>query len=319
MDDKHSLPSTRQVGDCHHDRQLLREIHTINEQMIRRHGILPPGNPPPLSKRKPQLPCSVVPPAMPAPAPSDEDTPMQWKNAAAMAALATGTALAACSADGDTSTPVVGSPAVASEATESVEMPPVEAAPQPMKVAETTRETIAQQSESEPEHGPAIPAAQLRRQILELLGSFQTLKDLERENVERRMQVALVKRPNMDDGYQYFGTTTEGWGYRVGVSRLGRMEDPPTILIDIDEGVEPLTDQQPTYCTLEFESLAQELVAMGYGKSDALSRFKGNDWWNFRLKTSQSTESIYVMAHLYQLSQNQEKRYCIEYFEISGE
>ena len=244
---------------------------------------------------------------------------MQWKNAAAVAALATGTALAACGTDGGTSTPVAESPALADESAKSVEMSPVKAVPQLMEDAEIEHETATEPTASEPERGPAIPAVQLRRQILELLGSFQTLKDLERENVERRMRVALVKRPNMDEGYQYFGTTTEGWGYRVGVSRLGRMEDPPTILIDIDEGVEPLTGQRPTYCTLEFEPLAKELVAMGYGKSDALSRLKGNEWWNFRLKTSQSSESIYVMVHLYQLSENRDKRYCIEYFEISGE
>lgn len=305
-------------SDPLHDQQLLHNVQAINEQTMRALGPLPPGGLPVEPKRKPQLPRPAVPPVTPVLPPADEDTTMQWKSVAAVAALATGSTLAACGAN--STAPHVDPPAAAvPNAPASVQMPPVEVAPPAIEATEAKPTSPADENAPEPARGAAIPAAQLRRQTLMLLGSFQNLEDLWRENVERSMQIELTKRLTMEDGYQYFGMTTEGWGYRVGVSRLGRMDEPPTILIDLDEGVEPWTDQQPTYCTLAFEPLAKELVAMGYEQDNEIAKFKGNEWWNFRKKLSQSDETAFVMAYVYRMPDDENDRFCIKTFEISGE
>ena len=70
-------------------------------------------------------------------------------------------------------------------------------------------ETAVASEQVEPVRGPAIPAAQLRRQILDLIGSFQTLQDLERAHVEAIIRMPMTKIDGMRDGYYYTGMTTE--------------------------------------------------------------------------------------------------------------
>ncbi|MBX3710484.1 MAG: hypothetical protein KF800_00760 [Lysobacter sp.] len=308
-------------SDPLHDQQLQRDVQAINEQIARALGPLPPGGLQVQPKRKPRLPRPAVPPVTPALPPSDEDTTMQWKSVAAVAALATGSTLAACGADGSQPPQVDPHVTVAQDVPTRLDLPPVEALPPIASQSDATPAESADTVAAAPEHerGPAIPAAQLRRQILALLGSFQALEDLERGNVERRMQVALVKRPSMDDGYQYFGATTEGWGYRIGVSRLGRMEQPPTILIDLDEGVEPFSDQQPTYCTLEFESLAKELVAMGY-ESDSRAYPSGRSTaWGFGRRFPERKAGFGIEVLIFDVVlEGGGKSTCIEGFRIGG-
>ena len=152
-----------------------------------------------------------------------------------------------------------------------------------------------------------------------LLGSFEKLEDLEHDNVERSMQIELTKRLTMEDGYQYFGATTEGWGYRVGVSRLGRMDEPSTILIDLDEGVEPWTDQQPTYCTLAFEPLAKELVAMGYERDISIYRRAGKPSWGFGRDSKVNNAGFGISIYIYELETTDgTKQTCIKGFRIGG-
>lgn len=303
-------------SDPLHDQQLQRDVQAVNEQTARSLGPLPPGGLPVQQKRKPQLPRPTV-PAM-TPPPFDEDMMMQWKSVAAVAAFATGSTLAACGAN--STTPHVDPPAAAvPSAPASVQMPLVEAAPPAIEATEAKPTSPADENAPEPVRGTAIPAAQLRRQILMLLGSFQKLEDLWRENVERSMQIELTKRLTMENGYQYFGATTEGWGYRIGVSRLGRMDEPPTILIGLDHGVEPWTDQQPTYCTLAFEPLAKELVAMGYEQGQR-ARYAGGDWmWGFGRESSEGKAGFGVGVSVYELKlPGGTKQACIKGFNIGG-
>lgn len=305
--------------DHHHDQHLLRDVQAVNERITRALGPLPSGGLPVQSKRKPQLPRPVVPLTTPAPAPSDEDTPMQWKIAAAVTALATGSALAACGAGGETSTAVNRSPAAANEAPESVEMPPVKAVPQPAEDAETKRETAAEQAVSEPQLGPAIPAALLQRQILDLLRSFQTLEDLERRNVEKIFRVSLQRNPRMTEGYEYEATTTEGWNYSVSVDKLDRLDQPSTILIGLDHGVEPFTKQEPTYCTLEFEPIAKELVAMGYEQGVRAYNRGGKLTWGFGRDSLAERVGFGVGVIVYTVQPDVgAPRTCISGFDIGG-
>ena len=305
--------------DRHHDQHLFRDLQAVNERTTWALGSLPFGGLPVQPKRKPQLPRPAAPPGTPTSAPSDEDTPMQWKNAAAVAALATGSALAACGAGGDTPTPVNPSSAVANEAPESVEMPPVKAVPQPAEDPETKRETTAQQLASEHERGPAIPAAKLRRQILELLGSFRTLEDLERESIERALKVRMHSDPETKNRYTYIAETTEGWTYWVDTSRMYGSRHPSATHIHFDHGVEPFTDQQPAYCTLEFEPLAKELVAMGYER-DSRSYPAGRDIsWGFGKSSADQNFGVGVEVLIYDIQIDKgRKMTCIEGFRIGG-
>ena len=244
---------------------------------------------------------------------------MQWKNAAAVAALATGSALAACGTGGDTPTVVNHSPAAANETPESVQSPPIKAVPQPAEDAETKRETAADQVVSEPQLGPAIPVPQLRRQILDLLGSFQTLEDLERRNVEKMFRVSLQRNPRMTEGYEYEASTTEGWNYSVSVDKLDRLDQSSTISIGLDHGVEPFTKQEPTYCTLEFEPIAKEMAAMGYIRTERMLRLKSKQWWGFRRENLHAKAMFGAMIYVYRLPDDENGRLCISSMSLGGD
>jgi hypothetical protein len=305
------------TNDRLYDQQLYRDVQAVNERTMRVLGPLPPGGLPVQPKRKPQVPRGAVPVIAQMPPPSDEDTTMQWTSMAAVAALAASSALAACGAEGTTAR--VEPPAAVQAPPNEVVLPAVNAEPPAAETAAVEPASSREEETTEPERGPPIPAAQLRQRILALLGSLHALKDLERKNVERIMRIGLVKRPTMEDGYQYFGTTTEGWGYRVGVSRLGRMEEPPTILIDIDEGVEPWTDQQPTYCTLEFEPLAKELVAMGYEQGARAYNRGGNMTWGFGRNSGSEKVGFGVGVIVYNVQQGGGPPLsCVKGFDIGG-
>lgn len=288
-------------SDPLYDQQLQRDAQVVNEQTARALGPLPPGGLLVQPKRKPQLAHPTVSPVTPALPPSDEDTTMQWKSAAAVAALATGSTLAACGAEGTTAR--VDPPAVAV---------PQAPAPAPLPTVDA----------AEPARGPVIPAEQLRRQILALLGSFQALKDLERENVERAFGVRMNIDPEAEDGYTYLADTTEGWLYRIDISHFSPKGSPATVEIILSNGVDYSdfsTNQQPTYCTLEFEPLANELVAMGYERADGPLRFKGEVSWDFDRSVEPKGAKVAFGVYLYSLRYSDgRERTCVKSFRIQG-
>lgn len=172
---------------------------------------------------------------------------------------------------------------------------------------------------AEPEQGPAIPVAELRKRIVDLFGSFQSLKDLERAHVEQVLQVQLQRDPEMTEGYNHEAPTTEGWPYSVSVDKLYGLDEPSIILIGLDHGVEPWTDQQPTYCTLEFEPLAKELVAMGYERSARISTRGNKPSWGFGRESKANNASFGIAIYIYELEAvNGTKKTCIKSFHIAG-
>lgn len=323
MDDSEDGPGRRwgQRLDLAHEQVLLRELAMVNERTWRELGPLPPGGLPVMPKRKPQLPRPAVPPMVTARAPTDEDSTMQWKSVVAVAALATGSALTACGAEGTAAR--VDPLAVAvpdAAATAPVEPMPAVAAVPPTTVATEINPTPPiDQKASEPVRGPAIPAAQLRRQILALLGSFEKLEDLEKANVETALNIELIRQLGMEDGYQYFGKTSEGWNYRATIERLGRMQDPPTIKIYLNNGIDVRTDQQSTYCTVEFEPLAKEIVAMGYHRTEKMFRLKGKQWWGFRRVNTDARAVIGAMVYVYRTPDDDSGHYCVKSISFGGD
>ena len=305
-------------NDPHHDQRLLRDVPIINDQTMRALGPLSPEGLPVIPKRKPQLSRPAVPPTVQVPPLSEQDTTMQWKSMAAVAALATGSVLTACGADSTAAR--VDPPAVAvPEASAPVESATVGTVSPAAQVAVAEPAPRADAKASEPVRGPAIPAAQLRRQILALLGSFERLEDLERDNVESAFGVRIPKNPEAGDGYYFYtAETIEGWTYWIDISRLYGKDLPSTTVLYLDDGAESEADP-PTHCTLEFEPLAKELVAMGYERGQR-ARYAGGDWvWGFGRESTERKAGFGVGVSIYELKlPNGTKQVCIKGFDIGG-
>lgn len=305
-------------SDNLYDLQLLRDLQIINERTQRDLGLLSIGGLPVQPKRKPQLPRPAVPPVTPALPPSDEDTTMQWKSVAAVAVLATGSTLAACGAE-STAAHVDPPAAAVPHAPASVQMPAVEAVPPISEATAAKPAASADEKAPEPARGPAIPAAQLRRQILALLGSFQSLKDLERDNVEHAFGIRMRKTPDTGEGfYQYAADTTDDWGYWIDISRLYGKDVPSTTVIYLDDGVESEADM-PTHCTLEFEPLAKELVAMGYERGQRPRYVSSDRVWGFGRESAEGMARFGVGVSVYDVTlPDGTKQTCIKGFDIGG-
>ena len=305
-------------SDLAHTLQLLRDLAIINARTVQELGPLPPGGLPMTVKRKPDLPRPARPPA-PLHVETEEDETMTWNPITATAAFAIAGTLAACAAE--PSPPMDSFPASTSISEPVAVETQADAAPvvaQASAVADP--ETMVASEQAEPVRGPPIPAAQLRRQILDLIGSFQTLQDLERAHVEAIMGTTLTKDPGMEDGYQYFGITQEGWNYRLAVDRLHGMKAPPTILLYLNNGVEPWTDQKPTYCTLDFESIAKELVALRYEQGPRLRRTAGKLSWGFYKEITDKKLGFGVDVYIYQLEDGSTSGLpCVRSFRIGGD
>ncbi len=305
-------------NDRHHDQLLLREVSTINDQTTRALGLLPPGGLPVIPERKPQLPHPAVPPMVQLPSSTEEDTTMQWKSMAAVAVLATGGALTACGAEGTTARvdlPTVAAP----DGPVPIPSATVDAVPPAAQAGVAEPLTPADFKASEPVRGPAIPAAQLRRQILMLLRSFEKLEHLERDNVERAFEVRFTRRQGVNQGYEYDGITSEGWQYGISTTKLSRLDKPSTIIVGMDYGFDYSNDLPPTYCTLEFESLAQELVVMGYERDTSISKLAGKPSWGFGRDSKADNAGFGISIYIYELeAMDGTKQTCIKGFRIGG-
>jgi len=297
----------RHNNDPLHALQLFRDLAVINERTVHELGPLPSGGLPVLHKRKPNL--ARIPKSLAVK--EDEMNPLQ--RIAAATALAAST-LAACGKAHPPEQPSEDAPAPAPASVAEVPPPP---APNPPPVA--APEPVADVAKPEIKRGPAIPAAVLRKQILALLDSLQNLEDMEHEPVGSIFKVRMIKEPDARDGYEYFGQTTEGWTYYINVVRLHALSDPPTIVIALSNGVEPWTDQKPTYCTLDFEELAKDIVALGYERAATRSTFGNKPSWGFGKRVPTQRTGFGVGVYLYYLDEGTEsERACASWFRISG-
>jgi hypothetical protein len=179
--------------------------------------------------------------------------------------------------------------------------------------------TMPDASGAEPIRGPAIPAIALRKQILDLIGGLRSLQDLERPRIESVLQVKLMEDQERREGFRYDGRTTEGWNYGLSVSRLYGPSAPPVIGVGLDHGVEPWTDQTPTYCTIDFETLAKELVALGYEKDSKRSTLGGKPSWGFGKGVRDTKAGFAITVYLYYLGEEYPAgQACVSSVRISG-
>ncbi len=167
--------------------------------------------------------------------------------------------------------------------------------------------------------GPAIPATVLRKRILDLIGSLRSQDDLERVHVASLLQAELQKVPEISERYLYEGRTAEGWEYGVSVARLHGANDPFTARIGFDNGVEPWTDQKPTYCTIDFEAYAQEILALGYQRAPKRSTLGGKPSWAFSRDVPETNFVFIVSLSLYYLGDGYPTgQACVTAVKISG-
>ncbi len=298
--------------DRAHAQTLLRDLAFLNARTARELGPLPAGGVPVEAKRKPVLPKPALsaqsPPTIATDTPySNKETDMDWTRIATTATLTAAASLSACVADQGAHTATTPPPQKHSEpVAAAVEAPP---APTP---------SIDGQ-DAEPERGIPIPAAELRRRILALVGSFESLENLEREHVQKMLQLPLTRAADIKEGYDGKGATAEGWIFTVTVAKLGRREDPSTILVGFDNGVEPWTDQEPTYCTLAFEPLAKGMVAMGYERDKRAYSQGGDMTWGFGIDSKTDNAGFGINISIYELEiAGGNKQVCIKGFNIGG-
>ncbi len=115
---------------------------------------------------------------------------------------------------------------------------------------------------AKPMLGPAIPAAQLREQVLNLIDSVKGPEDMSRAHIEKMMGVRLQPSQKSTDYWGHEGMTDAGWGYGIGVQG-GRGEDLPKFIIGFRSN-----DGQgqgfASKCSYELEKLAEDVVARGF-------------------------------------------------------
>ena len=301
-------------GDSLHGQQLLRDLAIVNERTLRELGPLPPGGVPVQAKRKPNRPH---PPASVA-VQDDEMTPLQ--RIMTTSTLVAG-ALSACGeahSPGELAEPAPASAATASAPTAPTPSPTPTLSPPETASAAPTK-PVADEATVETERGPPIPSATLRKQVLALLDNLQTLEDMEHTHLESIFKVRMVKNPRVRDGHEYFGITTEGWTYRISVTKLYALSEPPTITIALNNGVEPWTDQKPAYCTMDFEELANEIVVLGYERAATRSTFGNKPSWGFGRDVPANRTGFSMSVYLYYLDEGSDsERACVDWFKIDG-
>jgi hypothetical protein len=123
-----------------------------------------------------------------------------------------------------------------------------------------------------PPRGPAIPAAELKQQILSLVASLASREDTNQTNVEKYLKVKMHVDPEWDRNRMYWGKTIEGWSYWFSVTSV-RNEPASTIEFHLFHGEDSPEDSLLKVCTLEFEPLAKELIALGYKRGSEGTAF----------------------------------------------
>lgn len=199
--------------------------------------------------------------------------------------------------------------------------PATEESPTASSLHSTDKEVAPMSDASgvKPIRGPAIPATILRKQILDLIGSLRSVDDLERPHVASLLQVELQKAPGIPERYLYEGHAVEGWEYGVSVARLHGANDSFTTRIGFDNSVEPWTDQRPSYCTMDFEAFAKEIVALGYQREPKRSTLGGKPSWAFT-RDAPGRDLVFVVSlSLYYLGEGYPAgQACVNAVKISG-
>jgi hypothetical protein len=151
---------------------------------------------------------------------------------------------------------------------------------------------------------PPITAAELRKNILELIVSLHSREDTNQANVEKIMNVKLTEDEGSGGRFSMRGDVQEGWGYWYYVRRLDN-QDASRVEFRLYHNEELANDALPKTCTLVFEGLAKEIVAMGYERGQ---RPIGNEW-GFGKDIPANNFGIGIGIKIYRLEDGNE---CVE-------
>jgi hypothetical protein len=147
------------------------------------------------------------------------------------------------------------------------------------------RSNMNHEDKAEPVRGPAIPAAEFKKRLLDLIGSLEKQEDTNQANVEMKMGNQLLEDENSGGRFSMRGNITEGWSYwyfvRKEDSELG---SAITFFLYHDEKLpEDEFDPLPKTCTFSFDEMAKELIAKGFKKNtDGFSNLGGKRSAGFR-------------------------------------
>jgi hypothetical protein len=165
-----------------------------------------------------------------------------------------------------------------------------------------------------PPRGTAIPAAELKKQILGFIASLQKREDTNYGNLERVTGVVMHLDPEWDRNRLYWGQTTEGWNYWFSVDSL-QNEPASNIHFRLFHNEQVVDDALPKTCTLDFEDLAKDLVGLGYERREKPFRRR----WGFGKTIIGQNIGIGIGVKVYRLDNGTEDGYdCIESIHIGS-
>jgi hypothetical protein len=171
-----------------------------------------------------------------------------------------------------------------------------------------------------PSRGEAIPAAELKKKILSLIGSLQSREDMSRGHVEKIMGVSLLPHPRSENIFRYFGKVNEGWEYSVAVLHIYGDDVAPSIGIGLVHKEETIDDALPKACTIDAETIVKEIDSMGFQRSDELIIMDGKMWWGFRKNIPARNAKLGVEVHVYRAENSTEnRRLCVKQIDIGAD
>jgi hypothetical protein len=167
-----------------------------------------------------------------------------------------------------------------------------------------------------PARGAAIPAAELRTRILKLIGSLQTAADANAQHAEALLGARLEPYPGSSSMLLYPGQVTEGWNYDVVVVPSG---DKSASQIDVRLSLKDTRKSAaPKTCPYDFESLADDIVALGYERTARSFVFAGRESWGFNKDISANNIGFGIGLYVFRVEDSSQAGYrnCIESIEI---
>jgi hypothetical protein len=161
-----------------------------------------------------------------------------------------------------------------------------------------------------------VSAEAIRQQVLDLLGGLTSPETLRSEALARRLSVALRVDPGWDRRRTFEGQAAEGWPYSIAVTT----PDPAGFSdVDVSFGDTDATagGSNAKPCTIEFEALSKDIVAIGFTRTPNRIQMKGKTWWGYQKRIPEQKLVIGAMVYVYPTDDRGQE--CVNWISIGGE